>query len=388
MLTLLTLVDALLWSSPVPSNASPPVPVTLLSGFLGAGKTTCLSHLLSNVDGVRLGVIVNDVAALNIDAVLISDTASGSSATPGDVVRLQNGCACCSIKDELSTALGQLGASGEYDHIIVELSGVAEPDLARANIKKAIAKSNRKLGVALDRVVTLVDSSTFLSYFDKNARIAELGELREVDADGAPLDYCADNKAVSQLLMNQVDGADILVANKLDLISPGEQQLLEKLLSNFNPKAQLAKTEFGVLPTRLLVPLSGSKEDVGGTAGSREAAEVAFTRNDITCEPCGGEAETRATSVVETFGIRSFVYSARRPFDAGRLSALLTLWPRDEGSPLLQVGLQLGLDSDTMAGPSAEERAEKLAALAARQLAARQLAALWRIAEVVKGPGP
>ena len=148
----------------------PSTPVTLLSGFLGAGKTTCLSHLLSNSEGLRLGVVVNDVAKLNIDAALISDVAATSEGE-SDVIKLQNGCACCSLSGELNTALRTLSASGEYDHLIVELSGVANPDTAKGNLEEALA-ADSDLGVALDRVVTLVDSSTFLSYFERDVQVA------------------------------------------------------------------------------------------------------------------------------------------------------------------------------------------------------------------------
>ena len=194
-------------------------PVTVLSGFLGAGKTTCLSHLLSNADGLRLGVVVNDMAKLNIDAALISNTAAASSESDSGVVKLQNGCACCSLSDELTTALSALSASGEYDHLIVELSGVANPATTRANLEQALA-ADSALGVALDRVVTLIDSSTFLSYFETDVEMARQAELREQApsaADDAPRSSCAEDRTpVTQLLVNQVEGADVLVMNKLD----------------------------------------------------------------------------------------------------------------------------------------------------------------------------
>ena len=156
---------------------SPSTPVTLLSGFLGAGKTTCLAHLLSNTDGLRLGVVVNDVAKLNIDAAVISEAAA-SSESDSDVVKLQNGCACCSLSGELNTALRSLSASGQYDHLIVELSGVANPDTTKENLKKALA-ADRALGIELDRVVTLIDSSTFRSFFEKNVLVSDAPELRQ-----------------------------------------------------------------------------------------------------------------------------------------------------------------------------------------------------------------
>ena len=339
-------------------------PVTLLSGFLGAGKTTSLKHLLSNAEGMRYGVVVNDVAKLNIDAALISN-AVASSESDSDVVRLQNGCACCSLSGELNTALQSLSASGEYDHLIVELSGVANPDTAKANLNKALA-ADSTLGVALDRVVTLVDSSTFLSYFERDVQVAETPALRELSADDdAPIDKCADRKAVPQLLVNQVEGADVLVMNKLDLVGSGEQCLVEKLLRTFNPEAELAATQYGALPSDALVSVAlaqtaaqraaSSPSEVEHTedaepSASRPAAVTGseqprrprsvLTRADTKFMPGAAAREAASSPVVDALGISSFVYTRRRPFDAGRLFALFEQWRRDYASPLQQVSLE------------------------------------------------
>ena len=350
-------------------------PVTLLSGFLGAGKTTSLKHLLSNAEGMRYGVVVNDVAKLNIDAALISN-AVASSESDSDVVRLQNGCACCSLSGELNTALQSLSASGEYDHLIVELSGVANPDTAKANLNKALA-ADSTLGVALDRVVTLVDSSTFLSYFERDVQVAETPALRELSADDdAPIDKCADRKAVPQLLVNQVEGADVLVMNKLDLITPNEQRLVEKLLCAFNTRGKVVATQFGKLPADIFVsptrPQTASTtseldqmNDDAKLAAAKPSLPKKKTSNKLAVQPKWSRPP--ADPVIEALGIQSFVYSARRPFDTRRLFLLLQQWPRDGASPLQRVSLDLGLGvAAMMAGVSDE----KLADLAQQQLAA------------------
>ena len=288
-----------LWAAGVSPS---PTPVSLLSGFLGAGKTTCLSHLLSNKQGLRVGVIVNDVAKLNIDADLVSQT-------EGDgVVRLQNGCACCDIAGELTDSLRTLGSSGEYDHILVELSGVAEPDVAKSNLRLALAK-DPELGARLSRVVTLVDSSTFLSYFDTKERLGNVESLREehTHADGEDNHAaCADAKAVSQLLINQVDAADVLVVNKLDLVSDDEQGLIENMLGALNPKARLAAAKFGVLPSELVMPASSG-------AGADAEAEEEDTTNRRLARP-------------NHFGINSFVCTLLLPACASAL-ARCRQWP-------------------------------------------------------------
>ena len=174
-----------------PPVASGKTPVTLLSGFLGAGKTTSLSHLLSNAEGLRR-VVVNDVASEHRRGPHLQVT--DSSESDSGVVKLQNGCACCSLSGELNTALRSLSDSGEYDHLIVELSGVANPDTAKKNLKDALV-ADRGLGVELDRVVTLVDCSTFLTYFERDVLLAQEPALRETTADDEPVSKCADRKA-------------------------------------------------------------------------------------------------------------------------------------------------------------------------------------------------
>ena len=360
----------------------PSTPVTLLSGFLGAGKTTCLSHLLSYAEGVRLGVVVNDVAKLNIDAALISNAASNER--DSDVVRLQNGCACCSLSGELNTALRKLSDSGEYDQLIVELSGVANPETAKNNLNQALA-DDPSLGVALDQVVTLVDSSTFLSYFERDVRVADQPELRESASD-APINPCAERAAVPQLLVNQVEGADVVVLNKLDLVSTNEQWLVEKLVCAFNPDAKLEATQFGEVASDVLLVSSAVGQTAEQRASARKSSKLEQTE-DIQPPSVSKPAATArfknpavrpkwsqppADPVLDALGIQSFVYTVRRPFDAGRLMALLQQWPRDDASPLQQVGIDLGFHAtdDAMASVSAEERDAKLAAEAQRQLAA------------------
>lgn len=325
-----------------------PTPVSLLSGFLGAGKTTCLSHLLENTEGMKIGVIVNDVAALNIDAGLVSDAAQKSSGDGDGVVRLQNGCACCSIADELTNSLKTLGSSGDFDHIIVELSGVAEPDIAKGNLRRALALDD-KLGFQLSRVVTLVDSSSFLSYFSMDARMGNVEALRETHehdhADDEPVDECADHKEVAQLLVNQVDAADVLVVNKLDIANPDELELVESLLTSLNPRALVTSTRFGKLPSELVMP-------TGSDAPTADAPVE----------------DLRRLAQPTQFGITSFVFSSRRPFDAGRLSALLNQWPKDPAVALNAVSAELGLDINL--GQTPEEEAAKDAETRAQWAAA------------------
>lgn len=135
-----------------------PIPITLLSGFLGTGKTTTLKHLLENRDNVKVGVIVNDVASVNIDAKLVKQDGNADAVADG-MVELQNGCLCCSLADELFFSVEDLIKGGDLDCVVVELSGVADPQVIRKNWEMAPQPIQDQATVS--KVVTVVDASTF-----------------------------------------------------------------------------------------------------------------------------------------------------------------------------------------------------------------------------------
>ncbi|EOD23338.1 hypothetical protein EMIHUDRAFT_430429 [Emiliania huxleyi CCMP1516] len=246
------------------------VPVTLISGFLGAGKTSLLKHLLENKAGLLIGVIVNDVAAVNIDKALVSSKAAGEGgfSKQEDLIELANGCACCSLGEEFLQSIGTMMRSAErrnmqWDHIVVESSGVAEPREIRDNFKNAQLTMPEDLhGTRLDTLVTVVDASTFLAEFEKRNRIKERQDL---GADG----YSEDNtRQVVDLMCEQVECSDVVLLNKLDLAPEAELALLKETIGSLNPHAKLLDSTRGAVePTSILGAAKGqgvSKLDSDG----------------------------------------------------------------------------------------------------------------------------
>ena len=204
----------------------PSVPITLLSGFLGAGKTTMLKHLLENKAGLKVGVVVNDVAEINIDASLVAVKGHGSNAKE-DTVELQNGCACCSAAEELLQSVEKMMELSKkrnlpWDHIVIEASGVAEPKEIRDNFRNCYESASEMLhGTKLHTLVTVVDGSIFLAEFQKRNKVDQRVDL------GAN-EFTDGNRQVVDLMCEQIECADVLVVNKTDLIaSPDELDLLK-----------------------------------------------------------------------------------------------------------------------------------------------------------------
>ncbi|KAH8047218.1 ATP binding protein [Aureococcus anophagefferens] len=230
------------------------VPVTLLSGFLGAGKTSLLQSLLktaaSDAD-LKLGVVVNDMAAVNIDAKLVHSPFEGSGKDqPAEFVEIGDGCVCCTMADELFSTLAQLsGVSAAkgyaYDHIVVEATGVAEPRNLRDQFQDAEAAGMPLLeSVALDTLVTVVDSAAFLAAYAETAPIKDRPDLAAASKDDplASLLHRFDGssmRAVVDLLVEQVECADVVLLNKADLVTDEQMARLRTIISALNANAKV-----------------------------------------------------------------------------------------------------------------------------------------------------
>jgi len=294
-------------------STRPLPPVTVFSGFLGAGKTTLLRHLLAQAEGRPWAAIVNDVAALNIDAELVRD--AGAART----VALGNGCVCCSVRDELAETLAELCAAGGYAHVLVETSGVAEPR-AIADLFVRRNAFGRSLAdfARLQSLVTVIDARAFLD--------ARRDATRRVVAGPA------DKKPVFDLMLEQAECADVLVLNKGDLVSESELAELETALAALNPRAERLRTEHGQLPAEIL--LDRPRFDAAATLGAARWIRVLNPSGRIVAEPAGTNRSpgSRPHAAVvkpgaarheERFGIDSVVFETRTPFDRDRFFAWL-----------------------------------------------------------------
>ncbi len=290
-------------------SPGPPPPVTVLSGFLGAGKTTLLRHLLGQADGKRWAAIVNDVAAVNIDAQLVAPVPAGK------VVEIGGGCVCCSVRDELAETVAELCATGSYDHVLIETTGVAEPRgiASLFTQKNAFGRSLANFA-RLQALVTVIDARHFLDEWRRSRE-------RTAPAEGA-------TKPVFELMVDQAECADVLLLNKCDLATEAELTQVEEILRALNPRAELFRTEHGQIASELL--LDRPRFEAMATLG---AAKWIRVLNRVS--PVGGVPSPRSVSShprhEERFGITSLVYEARRPF------------VREKYMTLMQHGLPRGL---------------------------------------------
>lgn len=279
------------------------IPVTVLSGYLGAGKTTVLNHWLNNREGKRFAVIVNDMSDVNIDADLIDQ--GGFARTEEKLVELSNGCICCTLRDDLLVEVERLVKEGNYDGIIIESSGISEP----VPVAQTFTFADEENGIDLSRytkinaMVTVVDAYGFLQ--DMRSKDALL------DRDQAVGDL--DDRTIADLLIEQVEFADIIVLNKVDRTTPEGLKEVRQILKALNPGARVIESTFGKVSSTILSLDLFDFETAQLNAGWIRELES------------GGHHHH--TPETEEYGISSFVYRARQPFHPERFAAFLEQWP-------------------------------------------------------------
>ncbi|MFF0223415.1 GTP-binding protein [Streptomyces sp. NPDC004629] len=274
------------------------LPVTVLSGFLGAGKTTVLNHVLGNREGLRVAVIVNDMSEVNIDAALVRGGEAALSRTEERLVEMTNGCICCTLRDDLLVEVDRLAREGRFDYLLIESSGISEPMPVAATFAFArddgatLAETAR-----LDTMVTVVDAANFLPELESGDELVERG-----------LDqYEGDERTVSDLLLDQIEFADVIVLNKLDLVDSATADRLRATLTRLNPAARVVSASHG----RVTV-----KDVLGTRLFDLERAQQAP----------GWIMELNGDHVPETeeYGISSTVFRSPLPFHPNRLWRFVT----------------------------------------------------------------
>ena len=303
-------------------------PVTILSGSLGAGKTTTLNHLLSNPGGRRIAVLVNDMGEVNVDAERVEAGADG-------VAELSNGCICCDLRDDLEVAVSRLAREREFDHLVVESSGISEP----APVAQLFTTGAASAPYDLDTLATVVNAETFretLAEDDlvttEDLRRKRPGQAERTDAGTRPL---------SDLLVGQVECADVLLLNKCDLVDGDALAEIEDLLAALNPEARIVRTSHGAVdPGDLLGTGLFDVETVSRTAAWQRAAEHAEghhhgeggTDGDHTEHEQAAEHDHADHGPQSVYGVDSFVFRARRPLHPERFAA----FARDLPDPVVR----------------------------------------------------
>ena len=274
------------------------LPVTVLSGFLGAGKTSLLNHILHNKQGLKVAVIVNDMSEVNIDARLV-ESENTLSRTEEKLVEMSNGCICCTLREDLMVEVESLAKEGRFDYLLIESSGISEP-IPVAQTFSYIDETN---GIDLSRfsyidtMVTVVDCFNFLRDFGSTESLK----------DRHLTDMADDERSIVNLLTDQIEFANVIILNKIDLVDNQSVGVLSAAITKLNPGATIIPTSFCKTdPAQILNTGLFKFEDAERSAGWQRELE--------------GEYHTPET---EEYGISSFVFREQRPFHPERLWAYL-----------------------------------------------------------------
>ena len=273
------------------------LPVTVLSGFLGAGKTTMLNHILRNREGLKVAVIVNDMSEINVDAAIIRGE-TALSRTEEKLVEMTNGCICCTLREDLLIEVQRLAANGRFDYLLIESTGISEP-MPVAETFTFTDEEGRSLSTVdeLDSLVTLVDCENFLRDYET---FDDLVDRKLGVSDD-------DHRNIVDLLIDQIEFATVIVLNKSDRIEAEAMEELKRFVHHLNPYAQILESQYGQVDLKSVLG-TGTYND-----------EWAEGHPNWLAVPRGSEQ-----SEVDEYGIESFIFEARRPFHPERFALALS----------------------------------------------------------------
>jgi G3E family GTPase len=278
-------------------NKRNPIPVTVLSGFLGAGKTTVLNHVLSNRQGLKVAVIVNDMSEVNIDAELVKNNEVALDRAQEKLIEMSNGCICCTLREDLLKEVSKLATEGRFDAILIESSGISEPLPVAETFTFEDEHGKILMDVArLDTMVTVVDTKHFLKNYETDKTLA--GEKIGLSEQ--------DDRSIVHLLTDQIEFADVILLSKTDIAPKEEVERVRAVIAKLNPGARLHEIQHGGIDIAHIV-------NTGMFSMKRASMNAGWLK------------EIRGEHVPETeeYGISSFVFKADRPFVHKKLLAIL-----------------------------------------------------------------
>ena len=279
--------------------------VTVLSGFLGAGKTTLLNHILNNREGKKVAVIVNDMSDVNIDAALVEKGGADLSRKEEKLVEMSNGCICCTLREDLLEQVRELSKEKRFDYLLIESTGISEPLPVATTFDFRDENEHSLSDVSrLDTMVTVVDAANLIKNYSSTDFLKDKGEVAGE----------ADERTLVDLLVEQIEFANVILLNKVDLVSEKELKIIRAVIRGLNAKAKIIETT-NHSKVAMNEVMNTNLYDLKEAQNHPLWAQELYNPNDHTPE-------------TEEYGVTSFVYRARDPFDPEKIHSFFNQeWP-------------------------------------------------------------